>query len=66
MHLSAGDLLRKERDSGSETAELIEKVINDGKIVPVRSALQTGINNVWTAEESNGRSRMGGKDTSEN
>ena len=34
-HLSAGDLLRKERNSGSENAELINNYIKDGKIVPV-------------------------------
>ena len=28
-HLSAGDLLRDERESGSETAELIESYINN-------------------------------------
>jgi len=34
-HLSAGDLLRAERKSGSENAALIESYIKDGKIVPV-------------------------------
>ena len=34
-HLSAGDLLREERDSGSETATLINQYIVEGKIVPV-------------------------------
>ena len=36
MHLSAGDLLRAERDSGSKEADLINSIIMDGKIVPVR------------------------------
>ncbi len=36
MHLSAGDLLRAERDSGSPEAELINSIIMEGKIVPVR------------------------------
>ena len=35
VHLSAGDLLRAERDSGSEDAELINSIIKEGKIVPV-------------------------------
>merc|ERR1719203_1762893 len=34
-HLSAGDLLRAERNSGSEDAELINNYIKEGKIVPV-------------------------------
>ncbi|KAL4512811.1 hypothetical protein ABPG72_017496 [Tetrahymena utriculariae] len=34
VHLSAGDLLREERASGSKDAELIESIIRDGKIVP--------------------------------
>lgn len=35
VHLSAGDLLRAERKSGSKDAELIESYIEEGKIVPV-------------------------------
>lgn len=35
VHLSAGDLLRAERNSGSEKADLINSYIRDGKIVPV-------------------------------
>ncbi|XP_063901123.1 UMP-CMP kinase-like, partial [Zophobas morio] len=35
VHLSAGDLLRKERNSGSKNGELIESYIKEGKIVPV-------------------------------
>eukprot|EP01135_Chromosphaera_perkinsii_P009016 Nk52_evm34s1569 gene=Nk52_evmTU34s1569 len=35
VHLSAGDLLREERASGSSDGELIESYIKDGKIVPV-------------------------------
>jgi UMP-CMP kinase len=35
VHLSAGDLLRAERDSGSEHGELINNIIKEGKIVPV-------------------------------
>ncbi len=36
IHLSAGDLLRTEMASGSEVAELIDKIIKEGKIVPVK------------------------------
>ena len=34
MHLSAGDLLREEKASGSETAAMINQYIIEGKIVP--------------------------------
>ncbi|XP_063940992.1 UMP-CMP kinase 3 isoform X4 [Daucus carota subsp. sativus] len=33
-HLSAGDLLRAERDSGSENGTMIDNMIAEGKIVP--------------------------------
>ncbi|XP_039070912.1 UMP-CMP kinase 3-like isoform X3 [Hibiscus syriacus] len=33
-HLSAGDLLRAERDSGSENGNMIQNMMNEGKIVP--------------------------------
>jgi UMP-CMP kinase len=39
VHLSAGDLLREERASGSELAQLIESYINNGAIVPVAITL---------------------------
>lgn len=35
VHLSAGDLLRAERASGSKDGDLIESHIKEGKIVPV-------------------------------
>ena len=35
VHLSAGDLLRIERNSGSKNAKLIEDICKAGKIVPV-------------------------------
>ena len=35
MHLSAGELLRRERDSGSEQGEMINKHMIEGTIVPV-------------------------------
>ena len=34
MHLSSGDLLREERDSGSPDGELINKMILEGQMVP--------------------------------
>ena len=34
LHLSAGELLREERKSGSSQGKLIESTINEGKIVP--------------------------------
>jgi len=36
VHLSAGDLLRAERDSGSADGAMINDYIKDGKIVPVK------------------------------
>lgn len=34
VHLSAGDLLREERASGSALADMINTFIKEGKIVP--------------------------------
>jgi len=34
-HLSAGDLLREERSSGSEQGEMIDRYMAEGKIIPV-------------------------------
>eukprot|EP00657_Telonema_sp_P-1_P000461 TRINITY_DN1087_c0_g1_i1.p1 TRINITY_DN1087_c0_g1~~TRINITY_DN1087_c0_g1_i1.p1 ORF type:complete len:215 (-),score=62.74 TRINITY_DN1087_c0_g1_i1:242-886(-) len=39
-HLSAGDLLRAERNSGSANADLINQYIKDGAIVPVEITVQ--------------------------
>lgn len=39
QHLSAGELLRQERQSGSADGELIETYISNGKIVPVKITL---------------------------
>ena len=50
MHLSAGDLLRAERASGSEHGELIQKIIDEGKIVPV--AITCGL--IKTAMQNKG------------
>ena len=35
VHLSAGELLRQARDSGSSDGKLIDDYIKNGKIVPV-------------------------------
>jgi len=40
MHLSAGDLLRAERATGSENAQLINNYITEGKIVPVEITIK--------------------------
>jgi len=40
IHLSAGDLLRDERKSGSPNAELINNFIKEGKIVPVEITVE--------------------------
>ena len=39
-HLSAGDLLRAERSSGSAKGEMISEYIKEGKIVPVEVTVQ--------------------------
>jgi hypothetical protein len=39
-HLSAGDLLRAERASGSENGQMIDEYIKEGKIVPVEVAVR--------------------------
>lgn len=38
-HLSAGELLRREQNSGSENGKLIDSFLRDGKIVPVALSL---------------------------
>lgn len=40
VHLSAGDLLRAERDSGSPDGAMIEAIIREGKIVPVEVTIR--------------------------
>lgn len=35
IHLSAGELLRRERESGSSDGQLIDEYIREGRIVPV-------------------------------
>lgn len=39
LHLSAGDLLRAERDSGSANGNMINKILIEGGIVPVQITL---------------------------
>merc|ERR1740124_1388480 len=39
-HLSAGDLLRAERASGSEQGQMIDEYIKEGKIVPVEVTIR--------------------------
>ena len=43
-HLSAGDLLREERKSGSEQGQMIEEYIKEGKIVPVEVTVKLLLN----------------------
>ena len=50
VHLSAGDLLRAERDSGSPDGELINNIIMKGEIVPV----DITVNLIKKAMEQNG------------
>jgi UMP-CMP kinase len=51
VHLSAGDLLRAERNSDSKDGELIENYIKNGKIVPV----EITINLIKKAMETSGK-----------
>ena len=53
VHLSAGDLLREERDSGSPDGDLINSIILQGKIVPVKIT----VNLIKKAMEKNGWSK---------
>merc|ERR1719410_3239303 len=53
VHLSAGDLLRAERNSGSKDAELINNYIKEGKIVPVAitvGLIKKAMNNLMSNE----------------
>ena len=55
VHLSAGDLLRAERDSGSPNGDLINSYIAEGKIVPVQiscNLLRTAMENAgWSSKK---------------
>lgn len=54
VHLSAGDLLRAERESGSELAEMINTYIKEGKIVPAEVTVRL----LRNAMESSGSSKF--------
>jgi len=54
VHLSAGDLLRAERKSGSAQGQLIDDYIKDGKIVPVEITIKL----LMAAIEANGGKRF--------
>lgn len=54
VHLSAGDLLRDERDSGSPVGTLIEEYIREGKIVPV----EVTVNLIKKAMAASGSSKF--------
>lgn len=54
VHLSAGDLLRAERERGTELANKIESYITQGAIVPVSITLRL----IRQAMESSGASRF--------
>ena len=57
IHLSAGELLREERASGSENGDLIETYIKEGKIVPVEITIslieKVQKSNNYTTEDLN-------------
>lgn len=52
-HLSAGDLLREERASGSENGDLIESYIKEGKIVPVEITIRLIENAMVKSDKNN-------------
>ncbi len=54
VHLSAGDLLRAERESGSELAEMINTCIREGKIVPAEVTVRL----LRTAMEESGNQKF--------
>ena len=53
-HLSAGDLLRAERESGSDLAEMINSFIKDGRIVPA----EVTVGLLKTAMEKSGKQKF--------
>lgn len=53
-HLSAGDLLRAERQSGSEQGQMIDEFIREGRIVPVEVTVRLLVD----AIEADGGSRF--------
>lgn len=57
VHLSAGDLLRAERVSGSENGELISSYIKEGQIVPVEITVDL-IKSAMAQHCSQGRNRF--------
>ena len=48
IHLSAGELLRKERLKDSDNGKLIDNYLKEGKIVPVEISLQLLKNQIMT------------------
>jgi UMP-CMP kinase len=54
VHLSAGDLLREERNSGSALAEMINTYIAEGKIVPAEVTVRL----LRAAMEKNGSTKF--------
>jgi UMP-CMP kinase len=54
VHLSAGDLLREERNSGSELADMINTYIREGKIVPAEVTVRL----LRNAMEKSGNSKF--------
>ena len=54
VHLSAGDLLREERNSGSELAEMINTYIAEGKIVPAEVTVRL----LHAAMEKSGKTKF--------
>ena len=54
LHLSAGELLRAERRSGSTRGEMIEEIIKDGNIVPSSITVEL----INTAIEKSNASRI--------
>jgi UMP-CMP kinase len=54
VHLSAGDLLREERNSGSALADMINTFIKEGKIVPAEVTVRL----LRTAMEKSGASKF--------
>jgi UMP-CMP kinase len=54
VHLSAGDLLRAERESGSDLADMINTYIKEGKIVPAEVTVRL----LRNAMESSGHNKF--------
>ncbi|MES1921514.1 UMP-CMP kinase 3, partial [Bonamia ostreae] len=53
VHLSAGDLLRKEIKENSENSRMINRIISEGKIVPVEVTVDLLLKQILKHQKNN-------------